>query len=261
MTDDENQPIRQKDLQEYLDYLNGKISFGGISSRNTGRYVVKRQKELTKARGTASTTENKIARDKSFALATLNKTLMLQIQLANKLQEGRIAVIWVEFGTGGVSSTLRSETGLFNEIPTPFFQRSLEYFKPIQERFDLINQGEKGKTRYIQQLSEDASLNYLVFKARPGKYTTKRPSQFHRKWPNQISDHEFERYKCFSESIDINSNLANLIVCKNDMVFPVMDYLVPMQGSTHLTSHLNHVGNVNPNWFPRDVFSKVSNLT
>ena len=113
--DESNKKITQEWLDSMLDYLNGKKSFEGISARNTVRSIHKRQKEITKAGVDPNRT--KVARDKSIALASFNKTLMLQIKLVNRLRQARITVVWVHFGTGGASGTLRQEAALFNDIP------------------------------------------------------------------------------------------------------------------------------------------------
>ena len=196
-----------------------------------------------------------------MALSIFNKTLMIQMKLVNKLQEGQIAVVFVNYGTGGISAVLRSEGALFNEIPPTIFEPNVEMFAAIQDFFGLKKHHAQTKRRYIDYLHDDSSLNYMVFKPRNGRNVTKRPSQFHKKWPgSEYSAAEQERYLCFSESIDINSNFADFIVVKNDPVFPVMDYLVALEGSPHMISHFNHVGNLIPQWYQRQMFDKVKSL-
>ena len=198
-----------------------------------------------------------------MALSAFNKTLMLQIQLINKLQQAHIAVVFINYGTGGVSGLLRAEGALFNEVPRTLFEPNIEMFSAIQEQFDFKQALADGKKRYIDFISDDASVNFLTFKIRNGKNLTKRPSQFHKKWPSEekFSLEERERYRCFSEIVDINSTFADLIVIKNDPIFPVMDYLVPLEGSPQMISHFALVGNFVPHWENREMFDKVGDLT
>ena len=195
-----------------------------------------------------------------MALGAFNKTLMLQIEMANRFQQGHVPIVFVEYGSGGVSGLLRSEGALFNAIPPTAFEPNVEVFHPIQQKFELLAEGNKNKKRYIDFLREEASLNFITFKPRHGAKVVKRPSQGHHKYPDEklYSTEELERYRCFSEIVDINSNVADLTVIKNDMVFPVMDYLIPMEGSTHMISHFNHIANVIPHWHEREMFTKVS---
>ena len=132
----------------------------------------------------------------------------------------------------------------------------------LQDHFDLITNGALGRTRYIDYLNEDASLNYLIFKPRHGKNIIKRPSDHHKKSPDEqkYSTEAIERYGCFSEQVDLNSNLADLLVIKNDPEIPIMDYLVVLQGSPLMTSHFNHIANVLPHWHSRDTYDKVSTV-
>ena len=185
---------------------------------------------------------------------------MLQIELVNRLQQAHIPVVFVEYGSGGVSGLLRAEGALFNQLPATAFEPNVEVFHPIQKKFQLLADHNRYNKRYIDYLREDASLNFLVFKPRHGPKVIKRPSVGHSKYPDvkQYSKEELERYQCFSEIIDINSNVADLIVIKNDPVFPILDYLVPMEGSTHMISHFNHIGNLITHWHERQMFTKVS---
>ena len=261
-TDNDNNPITQAWLDQQMRLLNGLDSFDGLSSRNTSRFTAARQRDITRMVDGVENEDTRRKRDKSIALAAFNKTEMLRIKIANKFGEGRIAVFNVEFGTGGISATARAEGAFFNSIPKPMFEPNILPFHAIQNHFDLVNQGKNGKTRYIDFLDEDVSLNFLVFKPRQGKQVIKRPSEHHKKWPSaaEYSEAERERYECFSEGVDINSNMADLIVVKKDWVMPIMDYLVVLQGSTNMISHLNHIGNLIPHWFKRNMFDEVKNF-
>ena len=199
-------------------------------------------------------------RDTAIALGAFNKTLMLQIQMVNRLHQGHVPIVFVEYGSGGASAMLRMEGALFNHIPPTMLQTNIEMFHGIQEHFQLLSEANAGKTKYLDYLREDSSLNFLTFKPRHGKSVVKRPSMFHNKYPDErvYSTEELERYRCFSEVIDINSNVAGLLVIKNDPVFPVLEYLVPMEGSTQLISHYNHIGNLSPHWYEREMFTKVN---
>ena len=258
-TDDDNITITQEYLESQLAYLNGKKSFNGVSARNTHASIPARQRRITSSTNAADNLNAKMRREMSIALSATNKTLLLQIQLANRLNQGRISLVFINFGTGGISSTLRAEGGLFNKIPEPMFEPNVVFFKAIQQHFGLLESPNNAKRRYIDFLEESTSLNFLVFKPRSGRDIIKRPSDAHKKWPSE-KDHskvELERYRCFSEIVDKNSNVGNLIVIKNDKDIPIMDYLVTMQGSPMMTSHFNHIGNVIPHWHQREIFTKV----
>ena len=120
---------------------------------------------------------NKAAvRDAAIALGAFNKTLMLQMQLVNRLQQGHVPVVFVEYGPGGVSTMLRMEGGMFNEIPKQLFEPNIEKFHPFQDHFELLTDENRRKRTYLDFLREDASLNFLTFKPRNGKMVMKRPS-------------------------------------------------------------------------------------
>ena len=281
-TDDENQPITQAWFADIMDYMNGKKSFEGISARNTSKYTAKRQDRINKSNIPAGKStdiccynyiaekvyqtdiinldQKQLARDSSIALSAFNKTLMFQMEMVNRLQQAHIPVVFVEYGSGGVSSLLRSEGALFNQIPQTALEPNVAIFNPIQERFQLLADHNRNKRRYLDYLREDASLNFLTFKPRHGCKVVKRASDGHGKYPDEkiYSSDQLDRYRCFSEIVDINSNVADLVVIKNDPVFPVMDYLIPMEGSTHMISHYNHIANLIPHWHERQMFTKVS---
>ena len=262
VADENGQLITQDFLDTQIDYLNGKKSFEGLSARNTGRYICRKQREITTATNGRNDADARKRRDKSIALGAFNKSIMLQIQLVNKMQQGRIAVIFLNFGSGGISATLRNDAALFNPIPKAMFEPKITFFHPLQDHFDLITNGALGRTRYIDYLHEDASLNYLIFKQKHGKQIIKRPSDHHKKWPSDqsYSKDALERYRAFSENVDLNTNMADLVVIKNDAEHPIMDYLVYMQGSPVMTSHFAQVAGLTPHWFKRETFDKVSGL-
>ena len=98
-----------------------------------------------------------------MALGAFNKSLMLQIQLANRLQQGHVAVVFVGYGSGGVSATLRYEGALYNHISPTMMQPNIEMLNGIQQHFQLLAPENANKKRYLDFLREDTSLNFLTF--------------------------------------------------------------------------------------------------
>ena len=265
VTDDENELIDQDWLNDQLAILNGKKSYGGLSARNTHQTAPRRQRVITKKTETNPAFEPRSkktqeARDSALALSAFNKMIMQQLKVVNRLQQGNVAVVFVALGTNTFGSYLRKEGVLFNKIPPAIFSPNIELFATMQNHFGLLEAQNKSKLRYIDYLDKDASLNVITFKPRHGKFVTKRPSQTHNKSPNPLhhTTPELERYKCFSEMVDINSGGADLIVIKNDEEFPIMNYLVQTEGSIYTASHLAHIGNLVPHWTQREMFTKVS---
>ena len=140
------------------------------------------------------------------------------------------------------------------------FQPDMPTFSQLQDHFGLLEAQNQSKERYIDFLNEDASMNVITMKPRHGKFVAKRPSDVLKKWPSseEFTEQEQERYRCFSESVDINIGGADLVVIKNDPEIPIMNYLVQMEGSPYTASHVAHLGNLVPHWYPREMFTKVS---
>ena len=70
---------------------------------------------------------------------------MLQMQMVNRLQQGHVPIVFVEYGSGGVSAMLRAEGALFNHIPPTMLQTNIEMFHAIQEHFQLLTHKSKIK--------------------------------------------------------------------------------------------------------------------
>ena len=258
--DKNNEKISQTWLNNQLDYLNGKKSFGGISARNTHQQMAKKQRILAGSNIEGSRLRE--ARDSSAALASLNKMVLQQIKIVNRLQQGRIAVCYVCLGSSTFSTTLRKEAGLFNPLPPTVFEPNIANFKELQAHFGFLETENSKKKRYIDFLDPEASLNILTFKPRPGKFTTKRPSNATKKFPSEedYTSEELERYQCFSEVVDLVGSTADLVVAKNEPEQPILNYVVQMEGSAHTLSHLTHIGNLTVHWYERFLFDKVSNI-
>ena len=253
-----NEKIDQGWLNDQLDYLNGKKSFGGISARNTHQNMTRKQRIL--ANSDLNETRLREARDSSAALASLNKMVLQQIKIVNRLQQGRIATCFVCLGSSTFSSTLRKEAGLFNPLPPTVYVPNIGNFKELQAHFGFLEPENKKKKRYIDFLDPEASLNILTFKPRPGKFTTKRPSNATKKFPSEdeFTPEELERYQCFSEIVDLVGSTADLVVAKNEPEKPILNYVVQLEGSAHTMSHLAHIGNLTVHWYDRFLFNKVS---
>ena len=262
VTDDNNELITQAWLDDQLAILNGKKSYGGLSARNTHQAVPRRQRVISQKNENGPLPANRVsaARDSSLALGAFNKMIMQQIRIVNRLQQGNVAVIFVALGTNTFGSYLRKEGVLFNKIPPAIFEPNIQLFETMQNHFGLLEAQNRNKTRYIDFLDQAASINVVTFKPRHGKFVTKRPSQFHNKWPSDtaFTQLELERHRCFSEMVDMIAGGADLLVIKNDEEIPIMDYLVQTEGSMYTASHLAHLGTLNPHWSEREMFTKVN---
>ena len=255
VTDDKNEAVTQAWLNEELAILNGKKSLAGLSARNTHQSAPRRQRMISESK----IQNQQAARDSALALSAFNKMVMQQIRIVNRLQEANVAVIFVALGSSTFSAYTRKDGVLFNKIPPALLQPNMPTFETMQKFFGLLEAQNSNKTRYIDYLNVDASLNVITLKPRHGKAVAKRPSTILNKWPSpdDYNEDQIERFKCFSESVDINVGGADLIVIKNDMEVPIMNYLVQLEGSPQTASHLAHLGNLIPNWFERPMCDKV----
>ena len=241
-----------------LDYLNGRKSIGGYAARNTAQKLHGRQKNIATDQDQARVT---MQRDKTTALSTLNKMALFMMKLVNRLMQARVAVVFVNYGTGGLNSITRRDGCLFNQIPPAIFNEDIESFKPIREVFNFNQLQSKVKNpRYMDILAENSALIFLTFTKQNGDVSTKRPSNVFHDLDEQkkFTQDQKERFECFSESIDIVSSWSDLVVITSDPTIPVQDYLVSMEGSPHLTSHYNHIASIINNVHSRSTFDKVS---
>ena len=241
-----------------MDYLNGRKSLGGYAARNTAQKMHGRQKSIVTDRDDQARVT--MQRDKTTALSVLNKMALFMMKLVNRLMQARVAVVFVNYGSGGLNSITRRDGCLFNQIPPAIFNEEIESFKPIQEVFNLGQlQSRVENPRYMDFLAENSALIFLTFTKQNGNVSTKRPSDvFHNKEKlNQYTQEQRERFQCFSESIDIVSSWSDLVIITSDQTIPVQDYLVSMEGSPHMTSHYNHIASLINNVHVRPTFGKV----
>ena len=118
-----------------MDYLNGRKSLGGYAARNTAQKMHGRQKSIVTDRDDQARVT--MQRDKTTALSVLNKMALFMMKLVNRLMQARVAVVFVNYGSGGLNSITRRDGCLFNQIPPAIFNEEIESFKPIQEVFNL----------------------------------------------------------------------------------------------------------------------------
>ena len=183
------------------------------------------------------------------------------IKLVNKLMQARVAVVFVTFGTGTLNSITRKDGCLFNQIPISLFNESVQAFKPIQDAFDLPKlKSESAAPTYMDALSENAALIFMSFAKQNGQISTKRPPTLFQddKFNEKFTGQQKERYQCFSEQIDINTSWGDLVVITPDQELPVQNYLFQLEGSPHMISHFEHIGNLNNHLFDRPLFDRVS---
>ena len=244
-----------------MDYLNGKKSINGYAARNTTQKLHTRQGLVDRTQD-----EDKLnaTRDKISTLGSLNKMALFMIMLINKLAEARILVIFVSYGPGTLNSITRRDSCLFNRLPPSIFNKDVEAFHPFQKVFGL----DAVKSRiqhpcYMDFMADESALTFLTFTKLQGNVAVKRPSKVYGldSEIEKFTKAEQERYMCFSEMVDVNSSWGDLLVITNDKEVPAQNYLFSMEGSGHMVSHFNHIGNLVHHVFDRDTFDKVTNFT
>ena len=230
----------------------------GFSARNTHDQLRRRQRNFDPT-GHEPGRAN-FVRDKITTLSALNKMALFMIKIANKLMKAKIAVVFVSYGTGAMNSITRRDGCLFNRIPPSIFTPDVEAFKPFQQVFELPKLLRKSNhPTYMDALDENAAIICLTFTKQNGKVAVKRPSAMFKEETTRakFTRYQQERYECFSEQVDINSSWGDLIVITPDQELPVQNYIVPMDGSNHMTSHFTHIGNLISHSFKRNIFDKV----
>ena len=165
LTDATFSPLRQAWLDRQMQYLNGQIPIGGLSSKNTHMKSQQNQRRYTKNENLEGNRE--AHRQAMFDLGLLDKTMLHKIQMANHLQRFGVVVFFVSTGTGSLSVDMRKLVALQAPIPAALLTK-VERFKEIQDHFGLLKI-KKARPIYMDYLDQNANIFHITFKPQQGK--------------------------------------------------------------------------------------------
>ena len=251
LRDSQHQVLTQDWLQRQIQHLNGQIPIGNLSSKNTHMKSQQNQRKYTLNENLEG--HRDAHRQAMFHLGLLDKTMLHKIQMANHLQRFGVALFFVSTGTGPASADMRKLAALQAPIPEALFS-NLERFKDIQKFFNLFSV-KKDKPRYMDYLDMNANIFHLTFKPQQGRSQFERPGPYMEQPGNEYSKKEIENFEFRSEINDICSNVADLMVFRNDQYVPMVNYLVALEGNIQMISSWCHIGNSIPHYFYRPSFS------
>ena len=158
-------PLTQAWLDRKMQYLNGQIPIGNLSSKNTHMKSQQNQRKYTQNENLEGSRD--AHRQAMFHLGLLDKTMLHKIQMANYLQRFGVALFFVSTGTGPLSVDMRKLVALQAPIPRALFT-DIERFRDIQDYFDLFAV-KKEKPTYMDYLNVNANIFHLTFKPQQGK--------------------------------------------------------------------------------------------
>ena len=166
LTDATFAPLTQAWLDRKMQYLNGQIPIGTLSSKNTHMKSQQNQRRYTQNENLEGSRD--AHRQAMYHLGLLDKTMLHKIQLANYLQRFGVVVFFVSTGTGPLSVDMRKLVALQAPIPTALLS-NVERFKEIQEYFGLLK-STKARPTYMDYLDVNANIFHLTFKPQQGLF-------------------------------------------------------------------------------------------
>lgn len=107
--------LTQEWLVQQMQYLNGQVPIGRLSSKNTHMKSQQNQRKYTQNEHLEGSRD--AHRQAMFHLGLLDKTMLHKIQMANHLQSFGVVVFFVSSGTGPLSVDMRKLVGLQAPIP------------------------------------------------------------------------------------------------------------------------------------------------
>ena len=164
LTDATFAPLTQAWLDRKMQYLNGQLPIGTLSSKNTHMKSQQNQRRYTQNENLEGSRD--AHRQAMYHLGLLDKTMLHKIQLANYLQRFGVVVFFVSTGTGPLSVDMRKLVALQAPIPTALLN-NVERFKEIQEYFGLLKTN-KARPTYMDYLDVNANIFHLTFKPQQG---------------------------------------------------------------------------------------------
>ena len=264
LRDARNEQISQDYLDKMVDFLNGDRFIPGteMSARNTRSHLVKGQNIITgKIKdGIGLQTAEDVRREQNRALHTLDKTILTMIQLANKMAEARVGVVYVTSGTGFFNADVRHNACLLSEVPHAFFKQR-QHFQQVVEHFDL----KKEKPRYMDYLEENTTIFLVTLKTHRGKHSIRRTSAAGTSPDStKFTDEQKRFYQKTSNAVDICTNIASWMVLRKSESLPASEYVVALEGSPEVWSHWASMSNMCEDYFRRTLYTKdgkISNYT
>ena len=160
----QGQKLSQEWLVKQMQFLNGQVPIGKLSSKNTHMKSQQNQRKYTQNENLEGSRD--AHRQAMFHLGLLDKTMLHKIQMANYLQKFGVVVFFVSTGTGPLSVDMRKLAALQAPIPKALFE-DVERFKDIQEHFRLFSV-KKNQPRYMDYLDLNANIFHLTFKTQQG---------------------------------------------------------------------------------------------
>lgn len=158
------QKLSQEWLMTQMQYLNGQIPIGNLSSKNTHMKSQQNQRKYTQNERLEGSRD--AHRQAMFHLGLLDKTMLHKIQMANYLQGFGVVIFFVSSGTGPLSVDMRKLAALQAPIPKALLE-NVERFKDIQEHFQLLAV-KKNQPRYMDYLDLNANIFHITFKTQQG---------------------------------------------------------------------------------------------
>lgn len=165
LTDATFAPLTQDWLDRKMQFLNGQVPIGNLSSKNTHMKSQQNQRRYTNNENLEGSRD--AHRQAMFHLGLLDKTMLHKIQMANHLQRFGVALFFVSTGTGPLSVDMRKLAALQAPIPAALLT-NVERFKEIQEYFGLLKVNKK-RPIYMDFLDFNANIFHLTFKPQQGK--------------------------------------------------------------------------------------------
>ena len=217
--------------------------------KDIGRY---RDQRASEGKAQPLTPED-VVREQTRAMTTLEKDILHQMQISNRLglADRKTAVYFVSSGSGTFNADLRRTFGLQKHIPKALLDAKVVKFKPLHLHFKLLETG-KSNPRYIDFLEKGVGLNFLTAKPQNGPCAFYRPTR-HMTGPNKrdYTARQIELFFAKSEAMDICTNVMDYIVVRNEDREPVANYTIAMDGSPQFLSNLAHTSSMIPHRYER----------
>ena len=169
LVDSTGQRLTQEWLTKQVQYLNGQVPIGNLSSKNTHMKSQQNQRKYTMNENLEGSRD--AHRQAMFHLGLLDKTMLHKIQMVNHLQKFGVVVFFVSTGTGPLSVDMRKLAALQAPIPKALLS-DVERFKDIQEHFQLFAV-KKDQPRYMDYLDLNANVFHITFKPQQGEFLSK----------------------------------------------------------------------------------------
>ena len=173
--------------------------------------------------------------------------------MTNRFWQAKCGIVWVTSGTGLFNVDVRANCGLLAELPHAMV-KDRKHFQTVTEHFQ-IRKCPKEFPRYIDYLDEGTAIYHMTLKPLRGKQAIKRTTADNLTLDtNKYTAEQCRLYERASNSVDICTNLASWMVLRKDEHFPVLEYVLPLEGSAEMWSHWAHTSNMVEDLYKRPIF-------